>query len=87
MGACFATDTGNHVGGFAEIGASLHGVGLGEVVLYEAEADVVAHLVELLVHFGVVAVKVLAELGDDGAVRERHELGVDFVDAGSLSSW
>lgn len=37
----------------------------------------------MLVYFGVVVVKVLAELRDDGSVGQGDELGVDFVDAGS----
>lgn len=35
----------------------------------------------MLIYLGVVIVKVLAELGYDGTVREGYEFGVDFVDA------
>ena len=46
-----------------------------EEVLDEARADIVAHLLELLVHLGIVLV-VLDELYDERAVREREELSI-----------
>ena len=46
-----------------------------EEVLDEARADIVAHLLELLVHLGVVLI-VLDELYDERAVREREELSI-----------
>ena len=59
---------------FTEVGAATE-PRAGEEVLDEARADVVAHLVELLVDLGVVLV-VLHELDDERAVREREELCV-----------
>jgi hypothetical protein len=52
------------------------GVGFCEEVFDQPEPDVVAHLVELLVDFDIVAFKILAQLRDDGSVCERDELGV-----------
>lgn len=52
-------DLGDHLCCFSKVGTPPHCVGLGEVVLYQPQADVVAHLVELLVHLDVVAVEVL----------------------------
>lgn len=46
---------------------------------------IVAHLVQLQIDFEVVIVKVLAQLGDDGAVCEGDELGIDFIYAGPCS--
>ena len=64
-------------------------VGFGEEVFDKAEAHVVAHAVELGVDGAVVGFggcvgdcEVAAELGDDGAVGESYDFGVDFVDAG-----
>ena len=42
-----------------------------EEVLYEARADIIAHLLQLLVHFRVVLL-VLDELHDERAVRQRE---------------
>ncbi len=70
---------GYHLGRFPEIGAALHRVGFGQVVLDQPQPDVVAHLVQLLVHLDIVAIEVLAQLRYNCAVRERHELGVDLV--------
>lgn len=78
------TNLGDHVCGLAEVATPPHGVGLGEVVLDQAQADVVAHIVQLLVHLHVVALVVLAQLGDDGSVGQDDELGVDLVDAPSF---
>lgn len=78
------TNLGDHVGGLAKIAAPPHGVGLGEVVLDQAQADVIAHLVELLVDLDVVALVVLAQLGDDGAVGQGDEFGVHLIDAASF---
>ena len=79
----------DHLGRLAEV-AALAGVGFGKEVLDEAQADVVAHAVELGIDGGIVGFaggvrhgEVAAELGDDGAVGESDDLGVDFVDAGS----
>ena len=71
----------NHVGRLAKVGTPLHGIGLGQVILNEAQADVIPHLVQLLVDLGIVAVKVLAELSDNRTVRQRHQLGVDLVNS------
>ena len=55
-----------------------------EEVLDEARADVVAHLVQLLVDLGIVLV-VLDELHDQRAVRQRKELCVlSLSTSGSL---
>lgn len=51
---------GDHFCRLAEVGASLHGVGFGEVVFNKSQTNVVTHLVELLVHLGIVALVVLA---------------------------
>lgn len=75
-----AAHLGDHLGRLAKVSASLHRVGLGKVVFNEPEADVVAHLIELLVDLDIVAIKVLAQLGHDCAVGQGHELGVDLVD-------
>jgi hypothetical protein len=48
-------------------------------VFYQPHANIVAHLVQLFVDFHIVAVVVRTQLRNDGAVGERHELGVDFV--------
>lgn len=65
-------------------------VGFGEEVFDEAHADVVTHAVELGVDGIVVGLgggvgesEVAAELGDDGAVCEGYDFGVDLLDAGS----
>lgn len=62
------TYTSNHLGCLAEVGASLHGIGLGKVVLNEPQPNIVAHLVELLVDLDIIALVVFAELCDDGSV-------------------
>ena len=66
-------------------------VGFREEVFDEPHADVVAHAVKLGVDGGVVGFcaaggqgEVAAEGGDDGAISEGYDFGVDFVDAGSL---
>lgn len=71
-GAAGRTYPCNHVGCLSEIGTPLHGVRLGEVVFYQAQTYVVSHLVQLLVHLGVVVVKVLAQLGYHRAVGEGY---------------
>lgn len=79
---------GDHLGRLPEVCAALHRVGLGQVVLDQPQPDVVTHLVQLLVDLHVVTVKVLAQLGDNGAVGEHDKLGVDLVDpcpCGSVS--
>ena len=67
-------------------------VGFREEVFDQAHADVVAHAVERGVDGGVFGLgaaggerEVAAEGGDDGAVGEGDNFGIDFVDAGSLS--
>jgi hypothetical protein len=66
-------------------------VAFGKEVFDQAHADVVAHAVELGVDGAVVSFgaaggerEVAAEGGDDCAVGEGDDFGVDFVDAGSL---
>jgi hypothetical protein len=54
------TDFGNHLGGFAEVGAPSHRIGFGQIIFDEAQADIVAHSVQLLVDLDVVTLKVLA---------------------------
>ncbi len=79
----------NHLRRLAEIAAG-PAVGFGEEVLDQAEADVVAHAVELGVDGRVVGFvgrvgegEVAAELGDEGAVGEGQDFDVDFFGAGS----
>lgn len=67
-------------------------VRLGEEVLDQPDADVVAHAVELGVDGGVVGFgggggegEVAAELGDDGAVGEGQDFDVDLLRAGSVA--
>lgn len=62
------TYTSNHLGRLAKVGASLHGIGLGKVVLNEPQPNIVAHLVELLIDLDIVALVIFAELCDDGSV-------------------
>ena len=60
----------DHLCGFTKVGAPAHRVGLGQVVLDQPETNVVSHLIQLLVDFGVVILEVLADLSNDGSVRE-----------------
>jgi hypothetical protein len=64
----------NDLADFAEVCTAAEAAAR-EKVLDEAGADVVAHLLKLGVHLGVVLV-VLDELHDERAVREREELRV-----------
>lgn len=72
---------GYHLGRLAKVGTSLHAVGLGQVVLNQAESNVVAHPVQLLVDFHVVAIKVLAQLRNHGSICQRDQFRVDLVNA------
>jgi hypothetical protein len=45
--------------------------------------DIVSHFVQLQIDLEIVIVKILTELGDDGAVCEGDEFGIDLVYAGS----
>lgn len=76
--------TRNHLGRLAEVGASLHGVGLGEVVFDQSQSDVVTHFVELFVHLRIIAFVVFAELCDNSSVRQGDELSVHLIDSGSV---
>lgn len=65
-------------------------VGFGEEILDQAEADVISHAVEFGVDGDVVGFigrvwqsEVAAELGDDGAVGEGDDFGIDLVYASS----
>lgn len=67
MSACYlgtvtanVANLGYHLGRLPEVGTPSHRVGLGQIVFYQSKANVVAHLIKLLVHFDVVIVKVLA---------------------------
>jgi hypothetical protein len=74
------THLGDDLGRLAEVGARDWRRGLGEEVLDQPQADVVAHPVQLAVNLSVVAGEVAAQLRDHGAVGERDELGGDLVD-------
>lgn len=50
----------DHVCRLAEVGTALHGIRFGEVVLDQSQANVVPHLVQLLIYFRIVAIKVSA---------------------------
>lgn len=58
---------GDHFSNFAEAGAR-GGIGLGEEVLDQAQANVISHFIQLSINLDIVAVKVLAKLCDDGSV-------------------
>ena len=64
----------DHLADLPEVRTAAH-IAPREEVLDEARADVVAHLLQLLVHFRIVLI-VLDELHDERAVREREELCV-----------
>jgi hypothetical protein len=70
---------GYHLCHLSEVGAGWC-ARLGKEVFDQTQADVVAHAVQLLVDLGVVELVVFAQLGDDGAIGERDELGADLVD-------
>lgn len=82
------SNLGDDLGGLAETATGAC-VGFGKEVFDEAHADVVAHAVELGVDSIVVGLgggvgegEVAAELGDDGAIGEGYNFGVDLLDAG-----
>ena len=77
-------DLGDDVGGLAKASAPPHGIGFSEVILDQTQADIITHLVELLVNLDIVALVILRQLGDDGSVGQGDELGVHLVDAASL---
>jgi hypothetical protein len=51
---------GYHLSRLPEVGTPSHRVGLCQVVFYQPKANVVAHLIKLLVYFDVIIVEVLA---------------------------
>ena len=63
---------------FPQIGTSLR-PRLGEEILDKAHADVVPHLIQMLVDFYIVAIKVGAKLGHHRAIGQGDELGIDLV--------
>lgn len=69
-----------HIGRLAKVGAALHCVRLRQVVFDKTQADVVAHLVQLPVHFSIVALVVFAELCHYRTIGQGNQLGVDFID-------
>lgn len=56
---CSSTNLRYHFGSFAKVGTPSHGVGLGEIIFDQTQADVVTHAVQLLVDLDVVALKIL----------------------------
>lgn len=70
MSAPVRSYLGDHLCGFAKVGAPAHCVGLGQVVLDQTETNVVPHSIQLLVDFGIVVLKVLAYLRHYGSVGE-----------------
>ena len=56
-----------------------------EKVLDETHADIVAHFVQLLVDFDIIAIIITTELGDYCAVSESNKFRIDFVDSRSVS--
>lgn len=68
-----------HIGRFAETRAAFHCVRFGEVILDQAKANVVTHLVKLLVDLHIVAFVIFAQLRNDGSIRQDNQLGVDLV--------
>lgn len=60
----------DHLCGFTKVGAPAHRVRLGQVVLDQTETNVISHLIQLLVDFGIVILEVLAYLRNYGSVRE-----------------
>ena len=70
---------GDHLCCLPKVRTSSHGIRFRQVVLDQPQANVVAHLIQLLVDFGVVAVEIFAQLCDDCAVRQDDELRVDLV--------
>jgi hypothetical protein len=73
-----------HVGCFAEVGATLHGIRLGKIILNQPQANVIAHLIQLPVDLGIVVLVVFAQLCDDGAIGQGDQLSIDLVDASSI---
>lgn len=68
-----------HFSGFPKVRTGTS-VRLRQEILYETQANVVAHLVELPVYFKVVTVEVFAKLCHHCTVRERDKLRIHFVD-------
>lgn len=50
----------NHFCCFTEVGASLHSVGLGQIILDQTKTNIVTHLVKLFIHLHVVALIIFA---------------------------
>lgn len=73
-----ATNLCDRVCSLAEVGASAH-VGLGQKVLDQPHANAVAHLFQLLVDLLVVTIVVLAQLGNNSAIGQGHEFGINLV--------
>mmetsp|Transcript_9243 Transcript_9243/g.21390 ORF Transcript_9243/g.21390 Transcript_9243/m.21390 type:complete len:222 (+) Transcript_9243:78-743(+) len=71
-------DTRDDLRGFAEAPAA-RDPRLGKELVDEPEANVVAHLLQLAVHLVHVLV-VANEVGHEGAIGEREELGADLVE-------
>ena len=53
-------DLSNHLCRFSKIRAPPHSIRLGQIILNQPQSDVVAHLVQLLVDFYVIALVVFA---------------------------
>lgn len=64
----------HHLSHFSEVGATTN-VTPGEEVFDQPRADVVSHLLELLIHFFVIFI-ILDELDNEGSVRESEQLCV-----------
>jgi hypothetical protein len=75
------TYLGDHFCGLFEIAAPTC-IRLGEEVLNQAQSDIVAHPIQLSVDLDIFAIVVIAQLSDNCAVCQSHQLSVDFVDPG-----
>lgn len=65
----------------SEINASLQ-TRFGEEILYQSHANIVAHLIKLLVDFAVLVVEIGAELGNNRSISQCYELRVDLINVG-----
>lgn len=77
------TDLRDHISRFPEVGASAY-ARPGQKVLDKSQPNIVTHLVQLFVHFGIVAIVVMAELCHDRSVRQCYQLRIDFVNPRSI---
>lgn len=77
------TDLCDHISRFPEVGASAY-VRAGQKVLDKPQPNVVTHLVQLFVYFGVVAIIVLTKLCHDRSVRQCYQLRVDLINPRSI---